>query len=155
MSYKEFPCEKIRAGEYKYRGWIVSCVGYYPPDHCVVWEAYDPETGCADFHAFSKKAIKKLIDDDILKMEKTKMKKETTALEEMEKRFAEGWHNVISKIKVEKTGDAFYFMGWKIYPEMPEGYFEDTHNGSPLSHTVFIINGSPLKGGKRALLYIQ
>lgn len=83
------------------------------------------------------------------------MKKETTAVEEMEKRYAEGWHNVISKTKVEKVGDDFFFRGWKIYPEMPEGYFEDKNNGGPLSHTIFIINGSPLFGGKRALLYIK
>lgn len=83
------------------------------------------------------------------------MKNKTTVLEEMEKRYAEGWHNVISKTKVEKSGNEFFYRGWKIHPEMPEGYFEDTNNGSPLSHTVFIINGSSLKGGKRALLYIQ
>lgn len=58
-----FPCQKIKPGTYKYRGWIIQCVGYYEPERCVVWEAYDPETGCADFHAFSKKAIKKLIDE--------------------------------------------------------------------------------------------
>ena len=73
MTDKDFTCEKIRAGKYKYRGWIVSSVGYYHPQHCVVWEAYDPETGCADFHAFSKKAIKRLIDDSLAKeMEETK-----------------------------------------------------------------------------------
>ena len=83
------------------------------------------------------------------------MEKETTALEEMEKRYADGWFNVISKRKVEKIGDDFFFNGWKIYPEMPEGYYEDKNTGSPLSHTVFIINGSPLYGGKRALLYIK
>jgi len=80
---------------------------------------------------------------------------EITALEEMGKRYADGWHNVISKMKVEKTGDDFFFNGWKIYPEMPEGYFEDKNSGSPLSRTVFIINGSPLRGGKRALLYVK
>lgn len=72
MTNKDFPCKKITNGKYKYRGWIVASVGYYPPDHCVVWEGYDPETGCADFHAFSKKVIKKLIDDGILKTEETK-----------------------------------------------------------------------------------
>jgi len=83
------------------------------------------------------------------------MQEVTTALEEMEKRYADGWHNVISKMKVEKIGDDFFFNGWKIYPEMPEGYFEDKNSGSPLSRTVFIINGSPFKGGKRALLYVK
>lgn len=83
------------------------------------------------------------------------MQEVTTALEEMGKRYTDDWCNVISKMKVEKFNNDFYFMGWKIYPEMPEGYFEDKNNGSPLSHTVFIINGSPLRGGKRGLLYIQ
>lgn len=67
MIYKDFPCKKIRAGEYKYRGWIISSVGYYPPDHCVVWEGYDPETGHSDFHGFSKREIKWLIDDSLAK----------------------------------------------------------------------------------------
>ena len=79
----------------------------------------------------------------------------TTALEEMGKRYAEGWHNVISKIKVEKVGDDFFYRGWKIYPEMPEGYYEDKNTGWPLKRTVFIINGNPLFGGKRALLYVK
>lgn len=79
----------------------------------------------------------------------------TTALEEMGKRYNDCWHNVISKIKVEKVGDDFFYRGWKIYPEMPEGYFEDKNTGWPLTRTVFIINGNPLFGGKRALLYIN
>lgn len=62
-----YPCKKITNGKYKYRGWIVASVGYYPPDHCVVLECYDHETGCADFHAFSKKAIKRLIDEAMKK----------------------------------------------------------------------------------------
>lgn len=83
------------------------------------------------------------------------MEKEITAFEEMEKRYADGWWNCIAKVKVERAGNDFFYMGWKIYPEMPEGYFEDKNTGSPLSRTIFIINGSPLRGGKRALLYIQ
>ena len=58
-----FPCKKIKAGEYEYRGWIISCVGYYEPEHRVCWEAIDPETNCGDFHGYSKKQIKWLIDD--------------------------------------------------------------------------------------------
>ncbi len=77
------------------------------------------------------------------------------ALEEMEKRYLDCWWNCIAKVKVERRGDDFFYRGWKIYQEMPEGYFEDKNTGSPLSHTVFIINGSPLRGGKRALLYIK
>ena len=82
------------------------------------------------------------------------MQEVTTAIEEMEKRYADGWWNSTSKIKVERDGNDFFYRGWKIYPEMPEGYYEDKNTGSPLSRTVFIINGSPLSGGKRALLYI-
>lgn len=80
---------------------------------------------------------------------------EITALEEMEKRYADGWYNSIAKVKVQRVGDDFFYRWWKIYPEMPEGYWEDKNTGSPVSHTVFIINGSPLKGGKRALLYVK
>ena len=64
---RRFFCKKIRAGKYEYRGWIISCVGYYEPEQRVAWEAYDPKTGCADFHGFSKKEIKWLIDEDLSK----------------------------------------------------------------------------------------
>jgi len=80
---------------------------------------------------------------------------ETTAIEEMEKRYADGWYNSIAKAGVYRVGNDFFYRWWKIYAEMPEGYFEDKNSGSPLSHTVFIINGSPLRGGKRALLYVK
>ena len=79
----------------------------------------------------------------------------TTALEEMGKRYNDGWFNAMRNEKVEKIGDDFFFRGWKIYPEMPEGYFEDKSTGWPLNRTVFIINGNPLRGGKRALLYVK
>ena len=62
---KRFPCKKIRAGKYEYRGWIISSVGYYEPEKRVAWEAYDPNSGCADFHGFSKQEIKWLIDEDL------------------------------------------------------------------------------------------
>ncbi|HKL86408.1 MAG TPA: hypothetical protein VJ861_08765 [Treponemataceae bacterium] len=62
-----FPCQKIRAGKYKYRGWIISCVGYYTPDHCVAWEGYDPDTGHGDFRGFSKREIKWQIDESLSK----------------------------------------------------------------------------------------
>ena len=79
--------------------------------------------------------------------------KEITAYEEMEKRHAAGWCN--STAKVYRAGDDFFYRWWQIHAEMPEGYFEDKNTGSPLSHTVFIINGSPLRGGERALLYVK
>lgn len=58
-----FPCKKIRSGKYEYRGWIISRVGYYEPERRVCWEAVDLETNHGDFHGFSKKEIKWLIDD--------------------------------------------------------------------------------------------
>ena len=63
-----FSCKKIRAGKYEYRGWVISCVGYYEPERRVCWEAYDPQTGYADFHGFSKKEIKWLIDANLSKI---------------------------------------------------------------------------------------
>lgn len=62
-----YPCKKIRAGKYQYRGWVISRVGYYEPEQRVAWEAYDPKTGFADFHGFSKREIKALIDTDLSK----------------------------------------------------------------------------------------
>ena len=89
-------------------------------------------------------------------MKNIKMKKATTALEEMENRYADGWCNSIAEVKVQRVGNDFFYRWWKIYPEMPEGYYEDKDFGfSPLSHTVFIINGSPLSGGQRAFLYVK
>lgn len=58
-------CKKIRAGKYEYRGLIISRVGYYEPEKRVVWEAYDKVTGNADFHGFSKKEVKWLIDNNL------------------------------------------------------------------------------------------
>ena len=43
---------------------------------------------------------------------------------------------------------------WDIYEEMPKGWRIDKSSGSPLFRHVFIINGSVLKGGSRALLKI-
>ena len=80
------------------------------------------------------------------------MQEVTTAIEEMGKRYADGWYNSIAKAGVYRVGNDFFYRWWKIYPEMPEGYWEDKNTGSPLSHTVFITNGFPLG---RALLYIQ
>ncbi len=50
---------------YFYRGFRVLNHGYYHPDKCVWWEAVDLKTGCADFHAHTKKEIKKLIDKSL------------------------------------------------------------------------------------------
>lgn len=48
---------------YLYRGYEIVCHGYYPPDKCIWWQAVDIETGCADFHNTTKKALKIEIDD--------------------------------------------------------------------------------------------
>lgn len=57
-------CKRRPDGKYEYRGYIIRNHGYYPPDQRVWWEAYNPETGQADFHAGTKREIKMLIDED-------------------------------------------------------------------------------------------
>ena len=44
------------------------------------------------------------------------------------------------------------YNGWDIYTDIPEGWWIDKSAGAPIGSHVFIVNGSPLKGGKRALL---
>ena len=63
MKYK---CKRISSGNYEYRGYIIQCVGYYHPDHHVVWEAC-PKSNMlyADFHEFSLREVKIAIDDDL------------------------------------------------------------------------------------------
>lgn len=46
------------------------------------------------------------------------------------------------------------YNGWAVYETMPDGFWIDKNAGSPLSGYEFIINGSVLKGGKRALLRV-
>lgn len=53
---------KIHRGKYKYKNYILFNYGYYPPDRCVWWEATNIETGCADYHANTKREIMKMID---------------------------------------------------------------------------------------------
>jgi hypothetical protein len=53
---------KIRAGRYRYKGYIIRNHGYYPPDKCVWWEAINELTNEADYHAHTKKKVKDLID---------------------------------------------------------------------------------------------
>ena len=61
------PCRKIKSGKYLYRGQVITRIGYYEPDQRVVWEAYDKETGHADYHGFSKAEVKRHIDADLSK----------------------------------------------------------------------------------------
>lgn len=56
---------KISKGIYEYKGYKISNCGYHEPDHCVWWEAVDMKTGCADYHATTKKFLMKQIDDDL------------------------------------------------------------------------------------------
>lgn len=55
---------KLGSGKYKYKGYVITCHGYYEPDHCVWWEAVNIKTGCADYHTNTKKEIMELIDED-------------------------------------------------------------------------------------------
>lgn len=61
--------KKIKHGKnissgYLYKGYKIRNHGYYPPDKCIWWEAVNIETGCADYHAHTKREIKKLIDEN-------------------------------------------------------------------------------------------
>ena len=47
------------------------------------------------------------------------------------------------------------YNGWTVYETMPDGFWIDKNAGSPLTGCEFIINGSLLKGGKRALLRVH
>lgn len=58
-------CKRRPDGKYEYRGFVIRNHGYYPPDQCVWWEAYNPATGEADYHAKTKREIKILIDEDV------------------------------------------------------------------------------------------
>ena len=48
---------------YLYKGYEIRNHGYYPPDKAVWWEAVSLESGCADFHEHTKRAIKRAIDE--------------------------------------------------------------------------------------------
>lgn len=48
-------CKKLHQGIYEYRGYRICNCGYHEPDHCIWWEAVDIKTGCADYHANTKK----------------------------------------------------------------------------------------------------
>ena len=58
----KYKAKRISAGHYIYRGYKVTCIGYYPPERKVVWEAED-ENGNGFAHAFSLKCCKYWIDD--------------------------------------------------------------------------------------------
>lgn len=59
--------KKIRRGMYEYKGYTLNNCGYHHPDHCVWWEAVNIQTGCADYHANTKKGLMKAIDREYRK----------------------------------------------------------------------------------------
>ena len=60
---KTLNMKRIGIGSYTYKGYHIRNHGYYPPDKCIWWEAVNLETNDADFHAHTKKHIKKMIDE--------------------------------------------------------------------------------------------
>ena len=52
---------RISRGHYRYKGYMIICVGYYPPEKKVVWECVD-EFNCGFGHSFSKKECMLEID---------------------------------------------------------------------------------------------
>lgn len=58
--------KRIRKGKYLYKGFEINCVGYYPPEKHVCWEAVD-ENGCGFAHSYSLKQTKLLIDQSLNK----------------------------------------------------------------------------------------
>lgn len=48
-----------------YRGYVIRNHGYYPPDKCVWWEAYNEQTGEADFHAKRLRDIIRMINESL------------------------------------------------------------------------------------------
>lgn len=49
--------KRIHRGTYEYKGYRIYNCGYHHPDHCVWWEAVNMATGCADYHATTKKHL--------------------------------------------------------------------------------------------------
>ena len=64
MGKTKHRAKRLSAGHYEYRGFKVICVGYYPPEQKVAWEAVD-ENGGGFAQSFSLKNTKKLIDIEI------------------------------------------------------------------------------------------
>ena len=56
----------IGPGHYECRGFEIRCLGYYPPERHVVWEAYD-EHNCGFAHAHTLREVRIAIDDELNK----------------------------------------------------------------------------------------
>ena len=61
----------MSGGKYKYRGFVISNMGYYQPDHHVWWEGVDEKTGEASYHGRTLREVMQMIDEDILREELT------------------------------------------------------------------------------------
>lgn len=56
--------KKIKRGTYEYKECRIINCGYHQPDHSVIWEASDIESGNVRFHAKTRKEIIKMVDAD-------------------------------------------------------------------------------------------
>lgn len=55
---------RVDTNIYEYRGFRIECVGYYPPEHRVCWEAVD-ENGCGFAHAYTLRECKRWVDIEL------------------------------------------------------------------------------------------
>ena len=58
--------KRISKWHYEYRGFEIICIGYYNPEHKVVWECVD-KNGHGFGHDFSLKGCKFWIDEELKK----------------------------------------------------------------------------------------
>lgn len=68
MAMSKYSAKRISKGHYIYRGYKVYCIGYYPPENRIVWEAVDHD-GSGFAHSFSLRDTKMLIDIDLKRKE--------------------------------------------------------------------------------------
>lgn len=61
MKKNVYKLTRLAPGHYMYRGYQVNCIGYYPPERKVVWEAVDHD-GCGFAHSYTLRTTRILID---------------------------------------------------------------------------------------------
>ena len=61
----KYKAHKLSRGHYMYRGFQIICVGYYPPEQRVCWEAVDHDGYSGFAHSYSLKATKAEIDSEL------------------------------------------------------------------------------------------
>jgi hypothetical protein len=66
---KKHHAHRVDTNIYEYRGFQIECVGYYPPEHRVVWEAVDHD-GSGFAHAFTLRECKIWVDKELDKTDK-------------------------------------------------------------------------------------